>query len=193
MWDSIGGVEKQDYVDQLIAQWRRQRPSVDVAPMGVIGRISRLSRLLERQIEELFAAHGLQGGRFDVLAALVRAGEPHRLTPTQLYNSLLVSSGAITNRIDRLVDEGLVTRGSHASDRRSLPVQLTEAGRDRLDEALMAHVKNEEELLVALDPRERELLAQILRRWLIALGDQDQPAGAVDEDTGPSVQRGPPG
>lgn len=192
MSDSIGGVEQHDYVDQLMAQWRRQRPAVDVAPMGVIGRISRLSRLLERQIEELFASHGLQGGRFDVLAALVRAGEPHRLTPTQLYNSLLVSSGAITNRIDRLVDEGLVTRGSHASDRRSLPVQLTEAGRDRLDEALMAHVKNEEELLAALDPQERELLAQILRRWLIALGDQDQPAGALDEDTRPSVQSGPP-
>jgi DNA-binding MarR family transcriptional regulator len=175
-------VEQHDYVDQLIAQWHRQRPAIDVAPMGVIGRISRLSRLLERQIEELFAAHGLKGGRFDVLAALVRAGEPHRLTPTQLYNSLLVSSGAITNRIDRLVDEGLVTRGSHASDRRSLPVQLTEAGRERFDETLMAHVKNEEQLLAALDHRERELLAQILRRWLIALGDQDEPAEALADD-----------
>lgn len=183
MSDSIGAVEQHDYVDQLIGQWRRQRPSIDISPMGVIGRISRLSRLLERQIEDLFAAHGLQGGRFDVLAALVRAGEPHRLTPTQLYNSLLVSSGAITNRIDRLVDEGLVTRGSHASDRRSMPVQLTEPGRARLDEALIAHVKNEEELLAALDQRERELLAQILRRWLIALGDQDQPAEALEDDT----------
>lgn len=181
MSDSIVRVERHDYVDELIAQWRRQRPGVDVAPMGVIGRISRLSRLLERQIEELFAAHGLQGGRFDVLAALVRAGEPHRLTPTQLYNSLLVSSGAITNRIDRLVEEGLVTRESHASDRRSMPVQLTEEGRGRLDEALVAHVKNEEELLAALEPRERELLAQILRRWLVALGDQDQPVEALDE------------
>jgi len=177
-------VEPQDYVDQLIAQWHRQRPAVDVTPMGVIGRISRLSRLLERQIEDVFASHGLQGGRFDVLAALVRAGEPHRLTPTQLYNSLLVSSGAITNRIDRLVDEGLVTRGSDASDRRSMPVQLTEAGRDRLDEALIAHIKNEEELISALGLRERELLAQILRRWLVALGDQDQPADA--EETPPS-------
>lgn len=177
--DSIVGVRQHDYLDELIAQWRRQRPAVDVAPMGVIGRISRLSRLLERQIEDLFAAHGLQGGRFDVLAALVRAGEPHRLTPTQLYNSLLVSSGAITNRIDRLVEEGLVTRGSNASDKRSMPVQLTETGRDRLDEALIAHVKNEEELLAALDPRERELLAQLLRRWLIVLGDQDQPSEAT--------------
>lgn len=181
MSDSIVGVEQHDYVDQLIAQWGRQRPSINVAPMGVIGRISRLSRLLERQIEDLFAAHGLQGGRFDVLAALVRAGEPHRLTPTQLYNSLLVSSGAITNRIDRLVDEGLVTRRSNASDRRSMPVQLTEAGSDLLDQALIAHVKNEEELLAALEPRERELLAGLLRKWLVALGDQDQPAEALED------------
>ncbi|HEX2154090.1 MAG TPA: MarR family transcriptional regulator [Acidimicrobiia bacterium] len=176
-------VEKSDYVEQLIAQWNRQRPELDVAPMGLIGRISRISRLLERQIEELFAAHGLQGGRFDVLAALVRAGEPHRLTPTQLYNSLLVSSGAITNRIDRLVDDGLVTRGSNASDGRSLPVQLTEAGRQRLDAALIAHLENEEELLAPLNRRERELLAEILRRWLIALGDQDHPAESLSDDS----------
>ncbi len=86
--------------------------------MGLVGRISRLSRLLERRIEEVFSAHGLQGGRFDVLAALVRAGEPNRLTPTQLYNSLLVSSGTITNRIDRLVD---AADAVEAVDR-SLPV-----------------------------------------------------------------------
>ena len=178
------GVEDLDYVDQLIAQWRRQRPALDVSTMGVIGRISRLSRLLERQIEEVFAAHGLQGGRFDVLAALVRAGEPHRLTPTQLYNSLLVSSGAITNRIDHLVDERLVTRGADVSDRRSMPVQLTDAGRDRLDEALIAHLKNEEELIAAVEPGERELLAHILRGWLIALGDQHHPVDAIDEAPG---------
>ncbi len=177
-------MEHLDYVDQLIAQWRRQRPALDVSTMGVIGRISRLSRLLERRIEEVFAAHGLQGGRFDVLAALVRAGEPHRLTPTQLYNSLLVSSGAITNRIDRLVDEGLVTRGASVSDRRSMPVQLTETGRDLLDEALIAHLKNEEELIAVLEPRERELLAQILRGWLIALGDLHHPVDAVDDAAG---------
>lgn len=178
------GVEPVDYVDQLIAQWRRQRPALDVSTMGVIGRISRLSRMLERQIEEVFAAHGLQAGRFDVLAALVRAGEPHRLTPTQLYNSLLVSSGAITNRINHLVAAGLVTRGAGVSDRRRMPVQLTEAGRERLDEAVIAHLKNEEELIAALEPPERELLARILRGWLVALGDQHHPVDASDEVAG---------
>lgn len=174
-------VEGRDYVDQLIAQWRRQRPTVDVSPMGVIGRVSRLSRLLERQLEDVFAEHGLQGGRFDVLAALARAGESHRLTPTQLYNSLLVSSGAMTNRIDRLVGEGLVTRRADHKDRRSMPVQLTKAGRDRLDEALAAHIENEEELISSLQPEDRELLARILRSWLIALGDQHEPARSMDE------------
>ncbi len=174
-----GPVAEADYIEQLIAQWRRQRPDIDVSTMGVIGRISRLSRLLEKQIERVFAAHGLQGGRFDVLAALVRAGEPHQLTPTELYNSLLVSSGAITNRIDRLVDEGLVTRGSDDSDRRSLPVQLTGAGQARLDEALAAHLENEEQLLSSLGAKERELLGDVLRRWLIALDDQSHPVDAI--------------
>ena len=114
-----------------------------------------------------------------MLAALVRAGEPHRLTPTELYNSLLVSSGAITNRIDRLVDDGLVRRGSDDTDRRSLPVELTRLGRVTLDAALNAHLENEESLLSSLSVEERELLAQILRRWLIALGDQHHPVDAT--------------
>jgi len=176
-------VENLDYVDQLIAQWRRERPALDVTPMGLVGRISRLSQLLERRIEEVFSAHGLQGGRFDVLAALVRAGEPNRLTPTQLYNSLLVSSGTITNRIDRLVDDGLVKRGSDARDLRSMPVELTELGRTRLDQTLKTHLENERDLISTLTPEEQELLTQILRGWLTALGDQRQPVNAVDEGT----------
>lgn len=172
-------MDQADYIEQLIAQWRRQRPGVDVSTMGVIARISRLSHILAKRIEGVFAAHGLQGGRFDVLAALVRAGEPHRLTPTELYNSLLVSSGAITNRIDRLVDDGLVRRGSDDTDRRSLPVELTRLGGVTLDAALNAHLENEESLLSSLSVEERELLAQILRRWLIALGDQHHPVDAT--------------
>lgn len=171
-------MENGDYVDGLLAQWRRERPALDVTPMGVIGRISRLSRLLERRIEDVFAAHGLQGGRFDVLAALVRAGEPNTLTPTDLYNSLLISSGATTNRIDRLEEERLVRRTPHRSDRRSTQVALTPAGRDRLDEALRDHLENERQLIAPLTAEERQLLAGLLRRWLKALGDEDRPAQA---------------
>lgn len=188
-------MDQADYIEQLIAQWRRQRPGVDVSTMGVIGRITRLSHILGRRIEGVFAAHGLQGGRFDVLAALVRAGEPHRLTPTELYNSLLVSSGAVTNRIDRLVDEGLVRRGSDDTDRRSLPVELTGLGRRSLDAALTAHLENEEALIASLSDEERDVLAQILRRWLIALGDQHHPIDATrdgfDDENGGSVDPEP--
>lgn len=170
-----------DYVDRLIEQWERERPRLDVSPMGVIGRISRLSRLLERQIEEVFTAHGLQGGRFDVLAALVRAGKPNRLTPTDLYNSLLISSGAITNRIGRLGADGLIERLPDSRDRRSTPVQLTEAGRRRLDAALADHLDNEQRLIAALTEEEKAVLQQVLRRWLVELGDQDRPAASADE------------
>lgn len=171
-------MENGDYVDRLLAQWRRERPALDVTSMGVIGRISRLSRILERRIEEVFAAHGLQGGRFDVLAALVRAGEPNALTPTDLYNSLLISSGAISNRIDRLEEEGLVVRTPHASDGRSTQVGLTDAGRRRLDAALEDHLENEAKLMAPLSPEECQVLAGLLRRWLKALGDEDRPAEA---------------
>jgi DNA-binding MarR family transcriptional regulator len=172
-------VEQTDYVDQLISQWERERPSLDVTPMGVIGRISRLSRILERQVEAVFAAHGLQGGRFDVLAALVRAGKPNRLTPTELYNSLLISSGAITNRIDRLEADGLVERVPSGDDRRSTPVQLTPLGRKRLDAALREHLANEHRLMAALSATERSVLASVLRKWLAARGDVGGPAGSI--------------
>lgn len=168
-------MDKTDYVDQLIRQWERERPALDVTPMGIIGRISRLSRILERQIEEVFATHGLQGGRFDVLAALVRAGKPNRLTPTELYNSLLISSGAITNRIDRLEADGLVERVPSGSDRRSTPVQLTAIGRKRLDAALREHLENEQRLIASLSPEERSVLSILLRSWLTSLGDLEGP------------------
>lgn len=171
-------MEDGDYVDRLLEQWKRERPALDVFPMGVIGRISRLSRILERRIEDVFAAHGLQGGRFDVLAALVRAGEPNILTPTDLYNSLLISSGAITNRIDRLEDDGLVRRSPHTSDRRSTQVGLTNSGRQRLDETLEDHLENEYKLIASLTAEECDQLAGLLRRWLKALGDEDRPAQA---------------
>ena len=175
-------MEDGDYVDRLLEQWKRERPALDVFPMGVIGRISRLSRILERRIEDVFAAHGLQGGRFDVLAALVRAGEPNILTPTDLYNSLLISSGAITNRIDRLEDDGLVRRSPHTSDRRSTQVGLTNSGRQRLDETLEDHLENEYKLIASLTAEECDQLAGLLRRWLKALGDEDRPAQAKPSD-----------
>lgn len=139
---------------------------MDVSPIDVIGRISRLSRLLEKSIEETFASFGLGRGGFDVLAALRRAGEPYRLSPTELYNSLLISSGAMTNRIDRLEEIGLVERTPDPDDRRGVSVGLTPAGKELIDVAVEQHYANERRLLRGLSADEREILSQLLRKLL---------------------------
>lgn len=147
--------------------------------MGVFGRISRASRLLERRIESVFARHQLQGGRFDVLAALRRAGEPYVLSPTSLYNSLLVTSGAMTHRLDRLAKDGLIQRIRDPNDGRGLLVALTPAGRTALDAALVDHLANEHALIEALTPAERGQLADLLRKLLVALDDTGEPEPAA--------------
>lgn len=167
-----------DYVDGIVEQWSRERPDLDVWPMGVIGRISRASRLLERHIEDVFAAHGLHGGRFDVLAALRRAGPPHRLSPTDLYSSLLISSGAMTHRLERLANDGLITRVPDSRDGRSVLVELTEKGREAIDAAVEDHIENENAMLSQLSPGERADVSRTLRKLLVTLGDTGSPEAA---------------
>lgn len=157
----------EDYVQQILQQWERERPDLDVSPMGVIGRLSRLTRHLERSIDETFQRHGLGVGGFDVLAALRRSGKPYRLSPTELYNSLLISSGAMTNRIDRLEELGLVERAPDPHDRRSVSVALTSKGRQVIDKALSDHIAKEHDLLSGLTPKEQKQLAGLLRKLLI--------------------------
>lgn len=160
-----------DSVDRLLAQWRAERPDIDPAPMGVVGRISRASRLLERELRQNFAAHGLQPYEFDILATLRRAGAPYRLTAGALVASSMVTSGAITNRIDRLVAKDLVTRETDPDNRRSVLIGLTGRGRRLVDELAGVHVDHENRLLQALDPHEQEQLADLLRKLLTGLGD----------------------
>jgi DNA-binding MarR family transcriptional regulator len=155
-----------DAIDRIADQWARERPELDVSPIDVIGRISRLSRLLEKSIEETFASFGLGRGGFDVLAALRRAGEPYRLSPTELYNSLLISSGAMTNRIDRLEEIGLVERTPDPDDRRGVSVGLTPEGKKLIDLAVEQHYANERRLLSGLSADERKTLSQLLRKLL---------------------------
>ena len=155
-----------DAIDRIADQWARERPELDVSPIDVIGRISRLSRLLEKSIEETFASFGLGRGGFDVLAALRRAGEPYRLSPTELYNSLLISSGAMTNRIDRLEQIGLVERTPDPDDRRGVSVGLTPEGKKLIDVAVEQHYANERRLLRGLSVDERDALSQLLRKLL---------------------------
>ena len=159
-----------DAMDAILAQWARERPDLDCSPMGIIGRISQLQREVFLAQRATFAKHGLDAPSFDVLAALRRAGEPYQLTPTALMRTALVTSGAITQRLDRLEEKGLITRGRSEADGRAVVVTLTEAGRTALDAALPDHLDTERGMLAGLDPAEREQLAALLRRFLVALG-----------------------
>lgn len=190
----VGAAVNGDHVDHLVAQWRHARPDLDVSPMGVIARISRLCRILERRIEEVYAEHGLNQAQFGVLAALRRAGPPYRLSPTALYESLLISSGAMTNRLDRLTAAGLVRRVPDPRDGRSLLVALTPKGRRLIDRVLTLHYDNERRLLESLSDEEREALTGILRRLLIDFEDHLPPdTGRPAAPTGRSSRRRPAG
>ncbi|GAT69777.1 MarR family transcriptional regulator [Planomonospora sp. ID91781] len=160
-----------DAVDALMAQWKRERPDIDVWPMGVIGRISRLSALLGRELKESFAEYGLEPFEFDVLATLRRSGAPYELTAGALLKAAMVTSGAITNRIDRMEAKGLVERVRDGADRRSVRIRLTRRGLELVDEVVGPHVANEERLLAALGPAERDQLAGLLRVLLESMGD----------------------
>jgi DNA-binding MarR family transcriptional regulator len=160
-----------DALDRVLQQWRAERPDLDAAPMGVVGRIQRASRRLERGLSENFARHDLQLWEFDILGTLRRAGPPYRLSAGALSDSAMVTSGAITNRIDRLVDRGLVTRETDPDNRRSVVITLTESGWTVVEDVLAHHVAYEERLLACLSTDEQQQLAALLRTLLIALGD----------------------
>lgn len=160
---------EQDGVELILAQWARERPDLDVSPMGVVGRIFRLSHLLQQAVQEVFSSYGLHRGEFDVLATLRRAGKPHRLTPTGLSDALMVSSGGMTNRLDRLEKAGLVARQPDPGDRRGSLVGLTDEGFNLVDEAVTEHVANEQRLLSALVDAQQDELAALLRKLLLSL------------------------
>ncbi|MGX9142715.1 MarR family winged helix-turn-helix transcriptional regulator [Mesorhizobium sp. 128a] len=156
-----------DRAAKAVEQWKRERPDLDVSPMLVLGRLNEASSLIARErLAPLFARFGLQAGEFDVLATLRRSGSPHALTPTALYEATMVTSGAMTNRLDRLEKAELILRGPHPNDRRGIVVQLTENGLALIDEALTAHVANEHEILAGLTGAERETLAQLLGKLI---------------------------
>jgi DNA-binding MarR family transcriptional regulator len=158
-----------DAVDRITAQWRRERPDLDPDPMGVIGRISRIAILVERELERVFAQHGLTGGDFDVLATLRRSGAPYRLTPGALSRSTMITTGGMTKRLDRLETSGLIRREPDPRDRRGKLIVLTDGGRALVDGAVEAHLRNEERLLADLPAAKRKQLAALLRDLLIVL------------------------
>jgi DNA-binding MarR family transcriptional regulator len=160
---------RQDFIDMILDRWARERPDLDVSPMGVIGRISRACRVLEEEMSNIFSAYGLNRGEFDVLAALRRAGKPYRLKPTELSSDLMVTSGGMTNRLDRMEKSGLIVRQPDPTDRRGVLVCLSEHGRRLVDEILVAYVENQHRLLGSIDQADRDALANILRKLLLPL------------------------
>lgn len=163
-----------DDVDRIVAAWRRERPDLDVAPLEVLSRISRLARRLDLARGSAFAEHGLEGWEFDVLSALRRSGHPYELSPGQLVQETLVTSGTMTNRVDRLERRDLVERHPDPHDRRGVLVRLTAAGRRTVDNAMADLLDRERTLLGRLDAPGREALAGQLRRLLASF---EAPAG----------------
>lgn len=152
-----------DEVDRIVEAWRRERPDLDVAPLAVLSRVSRLARHLDLARRGAFARHQLEVWEFDVLAALRRAGAPYQLSPGTLVNQTLVTSGTMTNRIDRLAARGLVERLPAPGDRRGVLVRLTGAGLARVDDAMTDLLSVERDLLADLGRADRDRLADLLR------------------------------
>lgn len=159
-----------DRADVAIEQWARERPDLPALPMALLGRLSEAAeRVMRDHLNPLFAEAGLQPGEFDVLATLRRSGEPCMLSPTRLYEAAMISSGGMTNRLDRLERAGLIERRPDPNDRRGKLIALTASGRRVIDETITRHVANEERLLSVLTPAEQERLNALLSKLIAGL------------------------
>ncbi|WP_067814890.1 MarR family winged helix-turn-helix transcriptional regulator [Nocardia inohanensis] len=163
------GEMKEDAVDVIAAQWHRERPDLDLEAMGIIGRLGRLSIVAGRRVEQVFTAHGLQRGEFDVIAALRRSGNPYELNPSVLADTLMLSRAGMTGRLDRLESAGLVRRIADAGDRRAVKVGLTDRGLELIDLVITEHTENETRLLSVLSAQDRKDLDRIARILLADL------------------------
>ena len=157
---------KSDLIDDLITQWSRERPDLDASAMGVVGRILRLAPLLQRRGEVILKPFNLTMWQFDVLATLRRVGKPFRLSPSQLMHAVMLSSGAMTNRIDRLEIAGLVKREPDSSDRRGLKIALTSKGLELINRAIEARLEDADDVVRFLNHRDRQALTPLLRKLL---------------------------
>lgn len=164
-----------DQVDRILDQWHRERPDLDVAPMGTFGRLKRLATHLNLRIDRVFEAQGLNAASFDVLATLRRSGPPYALSPSSLINWTMVTSGTMTNRIDRLEKAGLVSRAPDPSDGRGSVVTLTDKGFALIDTLVAEHVANQHRLMEGLNKEEGAELNRLLTKWL-ACFEADAPS-----------------
>lgn len=158
-----------DHVDGIVESWRRERPDLDVAALALLARLFRTAHLADAALAQQLAGHELDRGWFDVLATLRRAGSPYALNPTQLMRTMMLSSGGMTKRLDRLAEAGLIERVADPNDRRGTLVKLTRRGKTTIDRLLPVHLSNEEQLLAPLSPKQQRTLDDLLRALLANL------------------------
>ena len=173
MYSSTVSDQQNDHIDRILDQWRKERPDLEVAPLGLFGRLFRTAHLADTALSEMLAEFSLHPGWFDVLAALRRSGPPHELNPTQLMRTTMLSSGGMTKRLDRLAGAGLVERRLDPDDRRGTLIRLTRRGKSTIDKAIEAHLANEDDLLRSLSPAQRRSLDELLRKFLADLEGRD--------------------
>jgi DNA-binding MarR family transcriptional regulator len=169
---------EEDHVDRLRRQWAKELPDLDTEPMAILGRAMRLTNMVRPSIEATFAGYGLDRGEFDVIATLRRSGPPYRLTPTEMYGLLMISSGGLTHRLVRLEKAGLIRREPSPDDGRSMLVALTEAGVALAEKAFRKDMASEATFLDPLSTRERETLAGLLRKLILGIENR----AAADEE-----------
>ena len=158
-----------DPVATILQQWRRERPDLDVTPMGPVGRLRRSAVQVQKRLDTVFARHQLASWEFDLLATLRRSGEPYRLAPTVLFSSLMLTSGAMTRQLQQLEKRGLIQRQINPADARSVLVQLSAEGLALIDVAVAEHVQNLHSLVNGLSAEEAVQLDQLLGKWMEAL------------------------
>lgn len=168
--------ENEDHVDRLRRQWAKELPDLDTEPMAILGRAMRLTNMVRPSIEATFAGYGLDRGEFDVIATLRRSGPPYRLTPTEMYSLLMISSGGLTHRLVRLEKAGLIRREPSPDDGRSMLVALTDTGFVLAEKAFRKDMANELGFLAPLSAKERETLAGLLRKLILGI-ENDQARG----------------
>lgn len=157
----------EDNVDKILKQWKVARPDLDCSAMGVVGRLRRTSNNWKAQMDQIFKQEGLNSIEFDILATLRRSDQPE-VTPTELYKTLMISSGAVSTKIEQLVQRGFVARVASDEDRRSCKVKLTNEGQHYLDHALNAHVANMNKMVGVLSSKEQQQLAELLKKIQLA-------------------------
>ena len=157
-----------DAIDRVVEQWAKEKPELETEPMAMMGRIMRIAKYMETKVAELHKKYDMKLGEFDVLASLRRSGKSYRLTPSELIGSMMLTSGAMTNRLDKLEAKGLISREHSKEDRRRVSVQLTKDGLILIDQMMTEHVEIQKKLVKSLSATQKKNTNQLLKTWLSA-------------------------